>query len=102
MKSSQIGVGLDSIVSSEDADAYTATYDQQSTTPSVAVVGAVADALDADPLELGPLFETVDADALDALLQGGGGGAVEVSFAFAGCDVTMSGDGRIRLSTPDE
>jgi hypothetical protein len=75
-------------------------YDKQSTEPSMAVVGGAANVLDTDPLELDPLFETVDIDALDELLRSATG-TLHVSFTFAGCEVTMSADGRIRISTPD-
>lgn len=61
--------------------------------PSVRVVEAVADAIDADPLELPPLYETVDPDALDALFDAGLEGCVQ--FPYDGHDVTIHGDGTL-------
>lgn len=102
MVPTQSGIALETLEFSEESGAYTATYDQEATAPSMAVISAVADALDADPLELDPLFDTLDTDALDNLLREDGGSPIHVSFAFAGCEITMSGDGRIRLAVNDE
>lgn len=102
MASTQSWITLDSLDFCEESGAYTARYDQQSTLPSMAVIGAVSDVLDTDPLELDPLFETLDTEALDGLLRKEGSTPVHVSFTFASCEITMSGDGRIRLSVPEE
>jgi|AntRauTorcE11898_2_1112593.scaffolds.fasta_scaffold19778_1 hypothetical protein len=92
------GITLESLEFCAESEAYIATYDNDSVSPSMAAVGAVADTLDTDPLELDPLYETVDSDALDGLLRRPGSKTVEISFTYAGCDITMSDDGRIRLS----
>lgn len=55
--------------------------------PSRAVVRAVADAADAEPIELPPLYEAVDTDALDAVFRGRPGG--RVTFDYAGHTVTV-------------
>lgn len=102
MASKHSGITLDSLDFCEESGTYTAKYDPESTSPSMAVVGAVADALDTDALELDPLFETVDTDALDGLLGETGSDQVHLSFTFADCEITMSGDGRIRISLPQE
>lgn len=95
------GITLNSLEFCEESEAYTATYDTESTEPSMAVVGAVADTLETDPLELDPLFETIESDALDKLLRSTDDTDVTVSFSYAGCDVTMTGDGRIQLSVTE-
>jgi hypothetical protein len=78
--------------------------------PSRRVVGAISEATGRDPLELPPLAETIDPDALDALFSGGlqsdGSGSPttdgQVAFRFAGCEVVVHADGRTVVSCPDE
>lgn len=55
--------------------------------PSDAVVRAVADLADADLVDLPPLYEAVDPDALDALFRGRPAGCV--AFDYAGYTVTL-------------
>lgn len=65
------------------------------------VVTAAAAARGTDPVDLPPLYDSVDADALNALVDG----AVDrpdavngrVSFSYAGYEVTVDFDGWIRL-----
>lgn len=102
MASTHGGIVLDSLEGNDESGTYTATYDQETTSPSMAVVGAVAGALDTDPLDLDPLFETVETDALDGLLGEAGNGQANVSFTFADCEIEMSGDGEIRLAVQAE
>lgn len=62
--------------------------------PAVAVARAVAEREGCDPEELRPpLAAVVDADALNALADGGAG----VSFGYLGYDVTV-GDGRVTVT----
>lgn len=69
---------------------------------SQAVIAAVADAEQADPLDLTPLYQAIDPDALDSLFKsvaGEGTRAVdEISFEYHGYDVTVAADGDIQLS----
>ena len=66
---------------------------------SVRVVETVADALGADAMELGPLYDVIDPDALDLLFEpprrSTGG---RVTFTFEGCTVTVDADGRVAAS----
>ncbi|MFB6165455.1 MAG: HalOD1 output domain-containing protein [Haloarculaceae archaeon] len=57
-------------------------------TASEAVVTAVARESDCDPLELSPLFETIDPDALDQLA---GAADVGVTIRYEGFDVQLDG-----------
>lgn len=70
--------------------------------PSMAVVEAVADVTDTDAIDLPPLYEVVDPDAVDALFdharRDGRLREQRLSFAYAGFDVTLSADGSIELS----
>lgn len=60
------------------------------------IVYRVARAKGADPLDLAPLQNDVDTDALNSLCAHPGEN-VEVSFEYEGFRVTVSGDGRVRL-----
>jgi len=57
--------------------------------PSHAVARSVAAATDRVVVDLPPLYETIDTDALDHLFDRGA--RVAVSFRYAGCDVTVTG-----------
>ncbi|WP_235920792.1 HalOD1 output domain-containing protein [Natronorubrum halalkaliphilum] len=71
-------------------------------TPVYTVTAAVADAIDADQLELPPLYEAIDPDALNSLLTSGGAPSeCQVSFQYAGCAVTVQGTGEVRVR-PDQ
>lgn len=68
--------------------------------PSVAVVEAIAAATGRDPTGVGPIYESVDTDALDALVSGGtpdAGSAVHVSFTHEGVQVTVDSRGGIEV-----
>lgn len=70
------------------------------------VVTAVADALDTDPLELPPLYEVIDPDALDHLFETGfparRRGPGLVIFTLADCEVVVHSDGDIDVTAPHE
>ena len=68
----------------------------ESDRPTVAVVEAVAAATGRPTGELPPLQETLDADALNALLNGQPS-AVTVSFRYAGTVVSVSGSDRVEV-----
>lgn len=59
------------------------------------VVQKVAARTGRDQLELPVLHDCVDPDALDTLVDGMSGG--QISFTYAGQDVTITGDGEITL-----
>ncbi|WP_408959375.1 HalOD1 output domain-containing protein [Natrinema sp. 74] len=59
---------------------------------SVAVVTAVAARRDVDPIELPPLYEWLDPDALDALfapMQRGGSRSGHLEFTYDGHEITV-------------
>ncbi|WP_158237462.1 HalOD1 output domain-containing protein [Halegenticoccus soli] len=90
------------------------TYDQRTETYSLqhdwhgdrsvssAVVWMVAEIEGVDPIELNPLHDCVDPDALDRLLAPTRGGTrrtgAHVSFIYSGYHVTVYGDGEIAVS----
>lgn len=62
---------------------------------SEAIVTAVAEREDAAPTEVPPLYDTIDPDALDRLFDGRRPG--EVTFEYAGYEVTVRGPDRISI-----
>ena len=62
--------------------------------PSVAVAEAVAEYLDQDSTDLRPLFEVVDGDALDAVLQAPD---AEVTFEYQGAEVRVVGTSTVEV-----
>jgi len=85
-------------------DVNRAEYDWATTTPSTAVVETVAIASDREPTAIEPLYETIDPDALDALVRSNetvsSRGDVNVTFEFAGLGVAVHGDGGVVVRPP--
>lgn len=65
-------------------------------TPAERVVRVVADEADVDPLELPPLYNTIDTDALDAVIETVPSGSVQ--FRYADHYVTVYGDGSVEVT----
>ena len=61
---------------------------------SVQILSAVAVKLETDPLDLPPLNDAIDVEALEALFESCTNGecALELRFTYAGCAVTVSED----------
>jgi hypothetical protein len=59
------------------------------------VIRTISTAADSDPTELPPLYDAIDPDALDALVERMSDGSV--SFAYAGYDVTVESDGTVEF-----
>ncbi|WP_415379464.1 HalOD1 output domain-containing protein [Halosimplex sp. TS25] len=68
-------------------------------TPSIAVPEAVAAVTNRSVTAVPPLQKAIDADALDVMVRSGDPSSVRVSFAYAGTEVTITGDGRIEIAT---
>lgn len=70
------------------------TYERRSSqTASEAVIAAVSEATDQSPLEMIPLAEVVDPDAVDGLVtRDDGATAVSVAFDYCGRHVTVTPD----------
>lgn len=71
-----------------------------SETPAEVIINAVAEAANVEPLELSPLYEFIDPDALNTLFQQDEG-AVDseaiLSFNIDTWNVFVRADGRIRV-----
>ena len=64
------------------------------------VLAAVADHRGVDPIELEPLYNAVDPDALEALFGGQRASPhSSLTFEFDGCLVRVSGDGTVDVSS---
>lgn len=85
--------------------AHSAAVDQTVESEAVweTVVSAVAEATGRDPLSLDPIYDAVNVDALDALVSGVGSEETleRLTFAYAGCDVTVTGNGEVRVEAAD-
>ena len=87
------------------------TIQTRTPVPSIAVevVTAVARHLGVDEMELPPLSDVVDPDALDRLIarsaDGPSGGRVRVGFEYCGVEVVVEGDRTVSVGrtgrTPD-
>ena len=69
---------------------------------SAHILAAVADHLGCDPVELPPLYDAVDPDAVEALfesLQSGAGG--RLAFSYCDCEVVLTADPRLRCAVRD-
>jgi hypothetical protein len=65
--------------------------------PSEVIVDAIATAAGVDPLELPPLYEFVDPDALNSLFRHDGATDALLSFTVDTWNVFVRGDGKIRV-----
>ncbi|WP_231189283.1 HalOD1 output domain-containing protein [Haladaptatus sp. DYF46] len=77
-------------------------YDWSSTEPSAAVVETTAQAASCDHQELGPLYDSIDPDAFDAILAPPTTKNTDtttlISFMYAGYSVTVQSNGTVNVS----
>ncbi|OAQ52985.1 hypothetical protein HTG_09145 [Natrinema mahii] len=74
-----------------------ATLDYHTDSISLRVIDALADATNTDARELEPLYDVVDPEALDQLVQSGSGADVRVEFEYHGMLVEVRGDGTVTV-----
>lgn len=72
--------------------------------PSEAVIYRVASCESVDPLELRPMYDAIDPDALDSLVYDSAtsGATLQVQFSYHGYDITVMGDGVVHVDQEDE
>jgi hypothetical protein len=70
------------------------------TSPSMAVVEAVAAATDREPTDLSQLYRTINADTLDSLITGETGSPFQVTFVYEGVTVIVDQSGAIEVVVP--
>lgn len=80
--------------------------DDSSPPPSQRVITEIAAATDTDPLDLGPLYDVLDPDALDQLFRRRPSGesrpAGQIIFTMAGCEVRVSSSGDVEAIPLDD
>lgn len=76
----------------EQEGRYRVTYDSVQATPSFAVVTVVSNITGRDPMELDPLYESIDSDALDALCAADTSSGFQLTFRYNGCEITVGPD----------
>lgn len=85
----------------EEAGTYRVHFDATDRLATEAVISTVSAATGVDVLELPPLYDAIDPDALGSLFSVSSGGSRRfrgsVSFAYAGCLVTVDGRGTIEV-----
>ena len=83
-----------------------AAYEWTSVTPSAATLETLAAVTGTDELDLAPLYQSIDPDALDTLVgvrpDGRVAGQTEVAFTHEGYDVVVDSGGTVRLSAADD
>ncbi|WP_254810539.1 HalOD1 output domain-containing protein [Natronosalvus amylolyticus] len=87
-----------------DENMYRAIFDANTVSPSTAVIGVISAVSDKDPLDIDPLYSSIDPDAFDTLMshQSIADGDVHVAFELAGYDVTVSSYGSVTVQTPQK
>lgn len=71
------------------------------TSVSERVILAVADEHGVDPVELDPMYWSLDPDALDALFRDRKTETLQVRFRLWGCEVVVDGDGTVTAELAD-
>ncbi|RAW45649.1 hypothetical protein DQW50_07820 [Halorubrum sp. 48-1-W] len=85
---------------SERSSGYTTVFESaEDASVCVAIVEAVSAVIGTEPTRLDPLYDVVDTDALERLIETGGTN-VEVTFSFEGCRVAVFGDGGVVVTGP--
>lgn len=100
MVTTQADIELQSFEYDSTLETYRSSYDEETTSSSMAVVATLSEVLDRGPMEWGPLGEVIDTDALDQLSRNRDGN-VSVTFTMYGHTITVYDAGEITV-THDE
>lgn len=84
-----------------DFDAYRGTFDTDDVNASTVIVEAIAGIDHRDPMDLEPLYDSIDTDALDSIVANADRAAVSVSFVAENYRVTVHGDGSYEIEPPE-
>ena len=102
MVTTQAGVDLESFEYDRALETYRSQYDKTTTSASMAVVATLSEVTGICPMELRPLGEAIDTDALDQFLSSHNGtnGKVSVTFVTQEHTIAVYDTGEITI-TPD-
>ena len=97
------GIQLSRFEFDEESGRCRAHYDQNTTTPSHAVIAVLGEVMGTDPTRFSPLNDSVDPDALDAVVRvrDPHDGDIEVTFTHEGHTITVHSYGVIAVAPPD-
>ena len=103
MSAKMSAIGDDAVEDHQDTGTVRTQFNQETIHPSMAIIATLAEVMDADPVDLGPLHATVEPDALDALVRVRDctTGEVHVSFTQEDYAITVSNYGVVTI-TPGE
>lgn len=76
---------------------YRVKYDSGKATPSFAVITIVSKVTGIDPLDLDPLYDSIDGDALDALCTTDRYSVSRLTFQYSGCEITVGTDDVLKV-----
>lgn len=98
---SNIPAGDVSVEYDSERELYRATFDSSSIGPIIAVTEVMADVCETDPLELEPLYYSIETDALEVLTDKYGPGQREgdsqIHFVYENHEVTVKSYGVIEV-----
>lgn len=89
-------------VTDGEEGSYRGKYDAGQASPSFAIIMAVSNVTELDPLELDPLYESLDTDALDALFTAERSSVDRLTFRHCDCDITIGTDHVVEVVSAGE
>ena len=94
------GVEVESVEYYQGSGTVRSQFDQEKTPPSMAVIATLADVMGVDPVELDPLYSTIDPEALDSLVRvrNRTSGDIRVSFTHENHAITVHSYGLVTIA----
>lgn len=83
----------------EQEGLYRVKYDSVQATPSLAVITVISNITGMDPLELDPLYECINVDALDALFTADISSVGQLTFQYSGYEITVGTDDVVEVAS---
>ncbi len=98
------GIGVESVKYVQGNGTVRITYDQEDTSPSLAIIATLADILNTDPIDIAPLYESVDPEILDRIVErrNGATGDIHVVFTHEDHIITIHSYGVIEITPEHE
>lgn len=90
---------MESFDQDSKTEQYRADYDTLTVPPSLALASALSAAMEAEPTEIDPLYESIDPDALDSLVvhPTRSSEPITINLSVEHFEATISSDGVIHL-----